>query len=186
MVLQRQPFFGLVGIKTSLFGRRAHWPSSHASRWLWRATRGVMARRARAKAVSQVNAPTSTLSTGALASLLCSEWRQATVAVTASFLVGQHLNERTEPRVERAWLESAGAGSFRRVHVRAYVRYVRRAWLGATAMVIEPTAMDKPKALWHIVQPCSSSFFVNKTATKHEQAGAGAVLPRCCTLTRSE
>ena len=75
-----------------------------------------MARRARAKAVSQVNAPTSTLSTGALASLLCSEWRQATMAVTASFLVGQHLNERTEPRVERAWLESSGAGSFRRVH----------------------------------------------------------------------
>ena len=48
------------------------------------------------------------------------------------------------------------------------------------------TAMDKPKTLWHIVQPCNSSFFVNKTATKHEQAGAGAVLPRCCTLTRSE
>ena len=39
------------------------------------------------------------------------------MTVTASFLVGQHVHERTVPRVERALLESAGVGSFRRVHV---------------------------------------------------------------------
>ena len=57
------------------------------------------------------------------------------MAIAASVLVGQHLNERTEPRVEGARVESAGVGSFRRVHVCVCMRYVRRAWLlGATAM----------------------------------------------------
>ena len=100
--------------------------------------------RARAKAVSHTNAPTSTLSPVALASLLCSGWRELSMAVMASFLVAQHLHERTQPRVECAWLESAGVGSFSHVHVRACVRYMRRAWLGAIAMVIEPTAMESP------------------------------------------
>ena len=77
-----------------------------------------MLRRARANASSHAKAPTSTLSPAALASLLCSEWHEATMIVTASFLVGQHVHERTVPRVERALLESAGVGSFRRVHVR--------------------------------------------------------------------
>ena len=45
-------------------------------------------------------------------------------------------------------------------------------------MVIEPTAMDKPKTLWHRVQPCIVSFFVIKSMTNSKQAGAGAVLPR--------
>ena len=48
------------------------------------------------------------------------------MAVTASFLVGQHLHERNRPRVERVWLEGAGVGAFRRVHMSVYVRCVRR------------------------------------------------------------
>ena len=58
---------------------------SHASQLVWHVTRGVMSPRARAKAVIYANAPTSTLSPAALASLLCSEWREATTAATASF-----------------------------------------------------------------------------------------------------
>ena len=101
MVLQRQPFFWLIGINRSISGRHARWPGSQASRLVWHVTRGVMPPLARPKAVSHTNAPTSTLSPVALASLLCSEWCEATMAVTASFLVGQHLHERTRPRVER-------------------------------------------------------------------------------------
>ena len=113
MVLQRQPFFWHIGINRSQFDGTRRWPSSHASRLVWHVTRGVMSPRARAKAVSHANAPASTLSHAALASLLCSEWCEATMAVTASFLVGQHLHERTRPRVERVWLEGAGVGAFR-------------------------------------------------------------------------
>ena len=186
MVLQRQPFFWLIGINRSLFGRHTRWPGSHASRLVWHVTRGVMPPLARPKAVSHTNAPTSTLSPVALASLLCSEWRERSMAIMASFLVAQHLHERTQPRVERAWLESADSGSFRRVYVRACVRYERHAWLGATAMVIEPTAMDKPKTLWHRVQPCIVSFFVIKSMTNSKQAGAGAVLPRSSNKRRGQ
>ena len=49
-------------------------------------------------------------------------------------------------------------------------------------MVIEPTAMDKPKTLWDRVQPCIVSFFVIKSMTNSKQAGAGAVLPRISML----
>ena len=126
MVLQRQPFFWPIGINRSKFDGTRRWPSSHTSRLFWYVARGVMLRRARAKAKSHANAPTSTLSTVTLASLLCSEWCEATMAVTASFLVGQHLHERTRPRVERAWLQSAGVIAFRRVHATVYVRCVRR------------------------------------------------------------
>ena len=48
------------------------------------------------------------------------------MAATASFLVCQHLHERTRPRVERAWLQGAGVGAISRVYVAVYVGYVRR------------------------------------------------------------
>ena len=71
------------------------------------------------------------------------------MAVTASFLVGQHVHERIAPRVERAWLEGAGVGAFRRVHVRAYVRSVRRAWLGAIAIGREPQPIVSGQCVRH-------------------------------------
>ena len=126
MVLQRQPFFWHIGINRSYFDGTRRWPGSHASRLFWHITHGVMPPRARAKAVSHTNAPTSTLSPVALASLLCSECRELSMAVMASCLVAQHLHERTRPRVERVWIWDAGVGMFCRVHVPVYVWYVRR------------------------------------------------------------
>ena len=57
------------------------------------------------------------------------------MTVTASFLVGQHVHERTAQRVERVWLEGAGVGAFRRVHMSVYVRCVRRERRQSAAML---------------------------------------------------
>ena len=101
----------LTPFNGSHLARAVRWPGSNRSRLAMCVMCGVMPPLPRAKAVSHVSAPISTLSSAAFAALLLAERPSSTRTAFELLAAGIHLPSCPKPRVELAPLVYAGFGA---------------------------------------------------------------------------